>query len=90
MGSRNYEQEPEGLRLLERSVWSDRMVFVRAVHNSDWMSDLELSVYNSWCAATACTGTLAHLLGKGAAWLTLQLPVCCLCSANTEVVIAKA
>ena len=36
------------LRLLERSVFSDRMVFVRAVHESKYMSDLELNVYNSW------------------------------------------
>lgn len=37
------------LRLLERSVFSDRMVFVRAVHEAKWMDDLELSVYDSWC-----------------------------------------
>ena len=36
------------MRLLERSVFSDRMVFVRAVHEANWMSDLELSVYDSW------------------------------------------
>ncbi|KAK9786082.1 hypothetical protein WJX73_009061 [Symbiochloris irregularis] len=35
-------------RLLERSVFSDRMVFVRAVHQAKHMSDLELSLYNSW------------------------------------------
>ena len=36
------------MRLLERSVFSDRMVFVRAVHEAQYMSDLELSVYDSW------------------------------------------
>jgi hypothetical protein len=35
-------------RLIERSVFSDRMVFVRAVHNAKWMSELELQVYDSW------------------------------------------
>lgn len=35
-------------RLLERSVFSDRMVFVRAVHQARWMSDLELNIYDSW------------------------------------------
>lgn len=35
-------------RLLERSVFSDRMVFVRAVHEAQWMSDLELNIYDSW------------------------------------------
>ena len=35
-------------RLLERSVFSDRMVFVRAVHEAKWMSDLELNIYDSW------------------------------------------
>jgi hypothetical protein len=38
------------LRLLERSVFSDRMVFVRAVHEARWMDDMELAVYDSWCA----------------------------------------
>lgn len=48
-------QEQESLRngtltqrLIERSVFSDRMVFVRAVHNAKWMSELELNVYDSW------------------------------------------
>ena len=36
------------LRLLERSVFSDRMVFVRAVHEARWMSDMELDIYDSW------------------------------------------
>lgn len=36
------------LRLLERSVFSDRMVFVRAVHEAHWMSEMELSIYDSW------------------------------------------
>lgn len=29
-------------------MFSDRMVFVRAVHNAKWMSELELQVYDSW------------------------------------------
>ena len=37
------------LRLLERSVFSDRMVFVRAVHEAKWLSPMELSIYDSWC-----------------------------------------
>ena len=36
------------MRLLERSVFSDRMVFVRAVHEARWMSDMELAIYDSW------------------------------------------
>jgi Deoxynucleoside kinase len=39
---------PRMQRLIERSVFSDRMVFVRAVHNAKWMSELELQVYDSW------------------------------------------
>jgi len=35
-------------RLLERSIFSDRMVFVRAVHNLKFLSDTELAVYDSW------------------------------------------
>lgn len=36
------------LRVLERSIFSDRMVFVRAMHEAGFMGDLELSVYDSW------------------------------------------
>lgn len=36
------------LRLMERSVFSDRMVFVRAVHEAKYMSDMEISIYDSW------------------------------------------
>jgi len=36
------------LRVLERSIFSDRMVFVRAMHDAGFMGDLELSVYDSW------------------------------------------
>ncbi|KAK9758177.1 hypothetical protein RND81_01G212800 [Saponaria officinalis] len=38
----------EPLRLMERSVFSDRMVFVRAVHEAKWMSEMEISIYDSW------------------------------------------
>ncbi|CAI5475754.1 unnamed protein product [Closterium sp. Yama58-4] len=36
------------IRLMERSVFSDRMVFVRAVHEAKWMSAMEVSIYDSW------------------------------------------
>eukprot|EP00884_Botryococcus_braunii_P010284 jgi/Botrbrau1/19257/Bobra.0073s0007.1 len=36
------------LRILERSIFSDRMVFVRAVHEAQWLSDMELKIYDSW------------------------------------------
>ena len=42
------QQGERPFRLLERSVFSDRMVFVRAVHESKYMSDLELNIYDSW------------------------------------------
>ncbi|GFR44960.1 hypothetical protein Agub_g6270 [Astrephomene gubernaculifera] len=35
-------------RLLERSVFSDRMVFVRAVHASQHLADHELTMYDAW------------------------------------------
>ncbi|XP_074273333.1 uncharacterized protein LOC141596947 [Silene latifolia] len=38
----------EPLRLMERSVFSDRMVFVRAVHEAKWMSEMEINIYDSW------------------------------------------
>ncbi|KAL3845637.1 hypothetical protein ACJIZ3_003040 [Penstemon smallii] len=36
------------LRLMERSVFSDRMVFVRAVHEAKWMNEMEINIYDSW------------------------------------------
>lgn len=46
------EKESSGglkpLRLMERSVFSDRMVFVRAVHEANWMNQMEISIYDSW------------------------------------------
>lgn len=48
---------PEPCRLLERSIFSDRMVFVRAVHAAKFMNDTELSIYDAWCAgACMCEG----------------------------------
>lgn len=35
-------------RVLERSVFSDRLVFVKAVHRGGQMNDAELAVYDSW------------------------------------------
>ena len=48
------EYKESALRLLERSVFSDRMVFVKAVHESRYMTDLEMSVYNSWLVLNLC------------------------------------
>lgn len=36
------------LRVLERSIFSDRMVFVRAMHEAGTMEDWELELYDSW------------------------------------------
>jgi deoxyadenosine/deoxycytidine kinase len=36
-------------RLLERSVFCDRMVFVESLKDSKLMSEMELSIYNAWC-----------------------------------------
>ena len=46
--SRDPRSHPEPLRIMERSVFSDRMIFVESVHESGWMSDLELSLFNAW------------------------------------------
>lgn len=45
---RNSANIGQPVRLMERSVFSDRMVFVRAVKESGWMGDVELAVYDSW------------------------------------------
>eukprot|EP00898_Chlorokybus_atmophyticus_P000451 jgi/Chlat1/1406/Chrsp12S01977 len=48
MQNQNTQAGPKPLRLMERSIFSDRMVFVRAVHEAKWMSDMEISIYDSW------------------------------------------
>jgi hypothetical protein len=37
----------KGLRVVERSIFSDRQVFVRAMHSAGTMEDFEVSVYNT-------------------------------------------
>ena len=36
------------MRIIERSVFSDKMMLVTAAHENGWISDLELSVFESW------------------------------------------
>lgn len=36
------------LRVLERSIFSDRLVFVRAMHEAGRMEDWEVQMYDSW------------------------------------------
>lgn len=36
------------LRVMERSVLSDKNVFTEALHENGWLSDLEMSLYHSW------------------------------------------
>ena len=35
-------------RLLERSIFCDRMVFVESLRDSKILSEMELSIYDSW------------------------------------------
>ncbi|KAK3135495.1 hypothetical protein QOZ80_5BG0419670 [Eleusine coracana subsp. coracana] len=48
MQERESQSGIKPLRLMERSVFSDRMVFVRAVHEANWMNEMEISIYDSW------------------------------------------
>jgi uncharacterized membrane protein YgcG len=42
---------PLRVRVLERSVFSDRLVFVRAVRKAGWMSDSDTAVYDAYAEA---------------------------------------
>jgi len=46
--NRNTFEGDKPLRLLERSVFSDRLVFVRAIHEAKWLTDEQLELYDSW------------------------------------------
>lgn len=47
-GKTRRELASKTLRLMERSVFCDRMVFVKAVHKAEHLSDVELGVYDTW------------------------------------------
>jgi len=38
------------LRIMERSVFSDRNVFAEALYERGWLSDLDFSLYHAWYA----------------------------------------
>lgn len=42
-------------RLLERSIFCDRMVFVESLRDSKILSEMELSIYDSWWAGRLMT-----------------------------------
>lgn len=72
------EKESSGgikpLRLMERSVFSDRMVFVRAVHEANWMNEMEISIYDSWFDPVV--STLPGLIPDGFIYLRASPDTC--------------
>ncbi|KAF5204744.1 Deoxycytidine kinase [Thalictrum thalictroides] len=72
------ERESSGgvkpLRLMERSVFSDRMVFVRAVHEAKWMNEMEISIYDSWFDPVV--STLPGLIPDGFIYLRASPDTC--------------
>eukprot|EP00887_Chlorella_sp_A99_P000815 scaffold5.g815.t1 len=62
------------LRVLERSIFSDRMVFVRAMHDAGYLSDLELGVYDSWLNEEVAVD--AQLTPGGFIYLRAQPQTC--------------
>ncbi|PHT50222.1 hypothetical protein CQW23_09969 [Capsicum baccatum] len=72
------ERESSGgirpLRLMERSVFSDRMVFVRAVHEANWMNEMEISIYDSWFDPVV--STLPGLVPDGFIYLRASPDTC--------------
>ncbi|CAL5187319.1 unnamed protein product [Lathyrus oleraceus] len=62
------------LRLMERSVFSDRMVFVRAVHEAKWMNEMEISIYDSWFDPVV--STLPGLIPDGFIYLRASPDTC--------------
>lgn len=65
---------PRPVRLMERSVFSDRMVFVRAVNESGWMGDVEVAVYDSWFGPLL--RTLPALVPDGFIYLKCEPTTC--------------
>jgi len=71
---RNSYTSPHLHRLLERSVFSDRMVFVRAVHASKHISDTELAIYDGWFDPVLAT--LPTLVPNGFLYLRASPETC--------------
>jgi len=53
------------VRLLERSVFSDRLVFVRAVRAEGWLGEAEVAVYDAYAAAALGLGLGLGRIGTG-------------------------
>ncbi|GAX83700.1 hypothetical protein CEUSTIGMA_g11125.t1 [Chlamydomonas eustigma] len=61
-------------RLLERSVFSDRMIFVNAAHNSQFINDTELAIYDSWFEPVL--NTFPTLIPNGFIYLRAEADTC--------------
>eukprot|EP01023_Acetabularia_acetabulum_P039135 TRINITY_DN3755_c1_g1_i6.p1 TRINITY_DN3755_c1_g1~~TRINITY_DN3755_c1_g1_i6.p1 ORF type:complete len:723 (-),score=101.61 TRINITY_DN3755_c1_g1_i6:3163-5331(-) len=46
--SREYLEKIRRVHLLERSVYADRLVFVRSLHSNGQLNDAEVSIYDHW------------------------------------------
>lgn len=44
----NTKDASSPIRVIERSVFSDRNVFTEALYDNSWLSDLEYSLYHAW------------------------------------------
>mmetsp|Transcript_7605 Transcript_7605/g.27838 ORF Transcript_7605/g.27838 Transcript_7605/m.27838 type:complete len:234 (-) Transcript_7605:3228-3929(-) len=70
-GSSNFSTP---LRILERSVFSDRNVFVESVREHGWLSELEGDLYNAWLSPMI--KALPTLVPDGFIYLRAQPDVC--------------
>eukprot|EP00238_Polyblepharides_amylifera_P012662 CAMPEP_0196589110 /NCGR_PEP_ID=MMETSP1081-20130531/62720_1 /TAXON_ID=36882 /ORGANISM="Pyramimonas amylifera, Strain CCMP720" /LENGTH=602 /DNA_ID=CAMNT_0041911827 /DNA_START=159 /DNA_END=1967 /DNA_ORIENTATION=+ len=79
-----YKQEQESrhenspsqhpLRLMERSVFSDRKVFVETGRESNWMNDMEMTVYDQWFDHVLDTNK--QLIPNGFIYLQAEPDIC--------------
>lgn len=46
--NKNTKDASSPVRVIERSVFSDRNVFTEALYDNGWLSDLEYSLYHAW------------------------------------------
>jgi deoxyadenosine/deoxycytidine kinase len=71
---------PLRVRLLERSVFSDRLVFVRAVRSAGWMGDADVAVYDAYAEAllglSPFSASISSSLPDGFVYLRTQPSVC--------------
>lgn len=73
-------------RLLERSIFCDRMVFVESLKDSNYMSEMELTIYDKWYGSTPLESRTRAIFSIciGRFWTLMRVETICTSPAKVE------